>query len=271
MIKPVDTDTPSDSAATASGLPEETPDAMGRQKLPGTIIPTRKNFYRYIGPRPDDGPRGDLADMFWDKTGAKVHKWGHYLPIYDRHFGPFRGRPIRMLEIGVSKGGSLDLWRQYFGPDLVLFGIDIDQDSAAYNGRSGQVRIGSQADPAFLTDVVEEMGGIDLVLDDGSHASPHIRASFEVLFPRLGDGGVYLIEDLHATYKGNKFGGYQSSRSYMTDVKQMIDDMHHWYHDEGQKIDAAAGHLAALHIYDSIVVLEKAAVPTPFHVVRGDG
>ena len=54
-----------------------------------------------------------------------------------------------------------------------------------YDGEASEVRIGSQADPAFLNSVVAEMGGIDVLIDDGGHMASHQRASFDFLFPRL--------------------------------------------------------------------------------------
>lgn len=85
--------------------------------------------YYYDGPRPkDSGDAGQIGELFWNNRGPVVHKWHHYLPIYERYLSPLRSRPIRMLEIGVSKGGSLQLWRKYFGPEAVIFGIDIDPE-----------------------------------------------------------------------------------------------------------------------------------------------
>lgn len=215
--------------------------------------------------------RTGLEGLFWSNEGPIVHKWHHYLPIYERYFAPFRQKSPRFLEIGVSKGGSLSLWRSYFGPDAVIFGIDIDPSCAELNGESGQVRIGSQDDPEFLRKVVEEMGGVDIILDDGSHYSKHIRASLNTLFPLLEDGGVYMVEDLHATYWKTHEGGYQEPNSIIGDIRQMYDDMHHWYHSEGQKIEATADKLAALHLYDSVAVLEKKRVPPPRHSRVGKG
>jgi hypothetical protein len=94
--------------------------------------------------------------------------------LYDRYFSPFRGRKTRFLEIGVNKGGSLQLWRKYFGDDAIIFGININPDCEKLNGLAGQVRIGSQIDRPFLESVIKEMGGVDIVLDDGSHHMQHI-------------------------------------------------------------------------------------------------
>ncbi len=226
--------------------------------------------FAHDGDRPDSaGPTTAMEDLFWSNDGPLVHKWHHYLPIYDRYLAPWRGRPVRMLEIGVSRGGSLEMWRRYLGPQAILFGIDIDPACAKFDGQAAQVRIGSQDDSQFLKTVVAEMGGVDIILDDGSHISRHIRASLDTLYPLLSEGGIYLVEDLHACFWQNYGGGYRRPGSFIEAVKTMIDDMHHWYHDQGQRTAATAGHLGAVHVYDSIVVLEKTAVAPPRHSRRG--
>lgn len=209
--------------------------------------------------------RPGIEGLFWSHEGPVVHKWHHYLPIYERHFAGYRDTRPRFLEIGVSRGGSIDLWREYFGPEAVIFGIDVDPACARLDGRSGSVRIGSQDDRGFLESVVGEISGLDIVLDDGSHYSRHIRASLQFLFPLLSDGGLYVVEDLHATYWPSHEGGYRTPGSFMNDITQMYDDMHHWYHDRGQKVAATADHLAAIHLYDSVAVFEKRLVERPRH------
>ena len=220
--------------------------------------------------RPDSvGPVSEIEDLFWSNTGSIVHKWHHYLPIYDLYFKRFVGTAVKMLEIGVSKGGSLRLWRNYLGADAIIFGIDIDPGCAVYDGQDASVRIGSQADVEFLRRVVAEMGGVDLILDDGSHVGRHILASLDTLFPLLSENGLYMIEDLHTAYWRKYDGGRFSPNNFMKVVKQWVDDIHHWYHPHGQSIAATAGKLGALHIYDSIVVLEKVTTKAPRHTRVG--
>ncbi len=231
---------------------------------------TSSSAYRYTGDPPSDADMsGDLERWFWANEGALVHKWLHYFPVYERYFTPWRDKPLKFLEIGVSQGGSLDMWRSYFGPDAVIYGIDIDPACARFDGRSGQVRIGSQDDAGFLASVVDEMGGIDLVLDDGSHDSVHIRKSLDTLFPSLADGGVYMIEDLHAAYWARFSGGYRKRGSFLEVTKTLIDDMHHWYHGHGQVIGTTRDQLDAIHVHDSIVVLDKVRQVTPSNAKRG--
>ena len=211
------------------------------------------------------GYDGDMSRLFAENQGPVVHKWHHYIPIYDRYFGAWRGKPLRFLEIGVSQGGSLQMWRNYFGPQAIIFGIDVNPACAQYDGQAGSVRIGSQDDPAFLQSVVAEMGGIDVVLDDGSHRMDHIHLSLEALFPHLSTEGLYMIEDLHTAYWPAFGGGYQNKRNFFNVLRQLVDDMHRWYHDRAVNLPALGGEVSAVHIHDSIVVLEKARGHAPVH------
>lgn len=211
------------------------------------------------------GFNGDLLRIFAGNRGEVVHKWHHYIPIYDRYFAKFRSQPVRFLEIGVSKGGSLRMWREYFGPEAVLYGIDIDPACAQFDGKAGKVRIGSQDDPAFLAGVVDEMGGVDVVLDDGSHVMAHVRASLAVLFPRLSIGGVYMIEDMHTAFWRAFGGGFRWPRNIFHDMRRIIDDMHRPYHGHADRMPGIGPLVSGLHVHDSIIVLEKDPVFAPVH------
>lgn len=209
------------------------------------------------------GHDSKLLDLFVNNKGRLVHKWHHYIPLYDRYFSPFRAKKIRFLEIGVSHGGSLQMWRKYFGDEAVIFGIDINPECRKFDGEAGKVRIGSQADRVFLDSVVKEMGGVDIVLDDGSHQMDHLAATLEYLFPHLNDGGIYMIEDLHTAYWKKFGGGYASSRNFFRVVMESVHDMHHWYHTKGLKRAAVGKGCSGIHIHDSIVVLEKSRIYEP--------
>lgn len=211
------------------------------------------------------GFSGDLSDIYADNKGSVVHKWHHYLPIYDRYFSKYRGSPVRFLEIGVFKGGSLSMWRKYFGPDAIIYGIDVDESCRAYDGVNGNVRIGSQDDPDFLASVINEMGGVDIILDDGSHRMWHIKKSLEVLFPMLSMKGLYMIEDLHTAYWLTYGGGLRSRYNFYVYLRGLIDDLHRWYHPGSIKHKATADSLSSIHVHDSVVVLEKNGTHAPTH------
>jgi hypothetical protein len=247
------------------------------RRLGYRISPGIEKFAGKLADVPDsERQKTDLHRIFYENDGPVVHKWRHYLEIYDRHLAAFRTRavgdpPLRLLEIGVSEGGSLRLWRKYFGDEAIIFGIDVNPKCAVFDRQHGCVRIGSQSDPAFLKSVVAEMGGLDVVIDDGSHAAPHQKISFETLFPQLSAHGVYICEDLHTSYwPGTYGGGYRRSSAFIEFSKNIIDDINADYHRHEQGLANASRLIDGIHFYNSMVVIEKKPQESPMHVVSGN-
>jgi cephalosporin hydroxylase len=215
-----------------------------------------------------DRASSDLGRIFFAHQGRPITKWVDYIDLYDRHFSRFRGTEVRLLEIGVFNGGSLEIWREYFGPHAQIVGIDITPECADRVDPPNRVRIGSQDDAAFLQSVVSEMGGVDIVLDDGSHNAGHQMASFKALFPLLSNGGIYAIEDMHTAYwPGDYAGGYQREGTAVELVKQLIDDLHAWFHDRGEAL-APKESIAGVHAYESIVFIDKDKKKRPVAIDR---
>ena len=208
---------------------------------------------------------GDLLKFFTLNKNHAVHKWHHYIPLYDRYFAPFRNQKVKFLEIGVSEGGSLQMWRNYFGNEAIIYGVDINPECEKYNGQAGQVRIGSQDDFAFLESVISEMGGIDIILDDGSHQMAHIPKTLKFLFPKLNFGGIYMIEDLHTSYWRHFGGGYDSKDNFFNLLPSIIHNIHRWYHKRNITNESIIDSCTGIHIHDSILVLEKNIVYAPTH------
>lgn len=141
-----------------------------------------------------------LRELVDTHQGRLLDKWGHYLDIYERHFAKFRNTACRILEIGVSHGGSLQLWKAYFGPKARIVGLDIDPRCLDYEETQIQIYHGDQGDRPFMGAFEETTGPFDIVIDDGSHIDVHQAASFKKLWPKMPPGAVYLIEDCHEHY-----------------------------------------------------------------------
>lgn len=202
--------------------------------------------------------RSDLGRLFQSHKGSFMNKWVHYFDAYSEHFESLRQTPVKLLEIGVSHGGSLELWRQYFGPSATIFGIDKNAACKNVAANYAEVRIGDQSDEEFLGRVVDEMDGLDLVIDDGSHVSRDQMTTFRVLFERLSEGGLYAIEDTHTSYWPSYGGGMGGKGSIISAVKTAIDDMHCEY--SGQRMRFLSGstpNVGSISIYDSLVVITK--------------
>lgn len=204
----------------------------------------------------------ELPRLFFTHQGRALRKKVHYLDIYDRYFSKYRGTGVRVLEIGVCEGGSLDLWRDYFGADATIVGIDVDPDCAMRVDERNCVRIGGQQDADFLRSVVDEMGTPDIVIDDGSHLGSDQCAAFETLFPLLREGGLYVIEDVNTSYWRAYAGGYGKRGTAVDLAKRLIDDLHAWYHHK-PKATIASGWVKALHVYDALILVEKGKAVRP--------
>lgn len=197
------------------------------------------------------------------RAGRVLDKWAHYFPVYSRHFAPFRGRPIKVLEIGIYRGGSLDMWRWYFGDQVTLVGIDIDEDAKAATDPRHTVLIGDQTDADFLRRVAEEHGPFDIVIDDGGHEMQQQIVTAETLFPLVREGGILLVEDTHTSYWDSYQGGRDRAGTFMEWAKKRMDDVN-GFHQPAPIDDVWTGQLDAVHCYDSIVVLDKKTRFAPF-------
>ena len=99
----------------------------------------------------------NLWQDFQTNDKKLIHKWMHYFPIYERHLSSYRNKTITMLEIGVSKGGSLQMWQRFLGPMATLIGIDIDPSCKEHEGDNIFVRIGDQSDKSFLQLIINSL------------------------------------------------------------------------------------------------------------------
>ncbi len=218
----------------------------------------------------DSAGMSPLERVYHGQDGREVTKWRDYLPIYEAELGRFRDRPIRLLEIGVQNGGSLQIWRKYLGAPATIFGIDIDHGCGAFDSADLPVRIGSQSDPQFLRRVVEEMGGLDIVIDDGSHVGADQIASFRTLFPLVSIDGIYIIEDVHTSYWREYDGGVDRDGTVMAFMKDLIDDLHGWYHDrQAMSFTDARQHIGRITFYDSLIAMTRVERTPPQQVAAG--
>src|SRR5271168_3886972 len=102
--------------------------------------------------------RNPLRSFFEERTaGRGIWKWDHYFDIYDRHFSKFRNTDVHVLEIGIYSGGSLDMWRNYFGAGSHIYGVDIEPDCQAYESDGVRILIGDQADRSFWSRVKQQV------------------------------------------------------------------------------------------------------------------
>lgn len=213
-------------------------------------------------------PKNDLERYFFTNQDRIIHKWFHYFEIYERYFSQFRNRPINLLEIGISKGGSLQMWKHYFGPQCKIHGIDIEPSCKAFEEDQIEITIGSQEDRGFWRAYKDNHPKFDIIIDDGGHTMNQQIVTYDEMFSHLNTGGIYLCEDVHTSYWGPDYNGGYKGDNFIEYTKNFIDYLHAWYsQDVPTKYETYNIH--GIHYYDSIVVVEKREKSAPFHTKTG--
>jgi cephalosporin hydroxylase len=122
----------------------------------------------------------------------KCNKPDHFIAEYESLFKD--KQPKRLLEIGIQTGNSLRMWADYF-PDTEIVGLDIVRPNVPMPNNVKMVE-GDQTNRELL----ESLGEFDIIIDDGGHTCFQQQTSFEILFPRLKKGGVYVVEDVETSH-----------------------------------------------------------------------
>lgn len=170
-----------------------------------------------------------LKTLFARHQGKVSDKWSSYLDRYDQLFTPYRDQPIRLLEIGVQNGGSLELWSKLFPYAKKIVGCDIEIACTQLSfDHPNIVVIGANANTDEAEQAISAQSShFDLIIDDGSHQSGDIVCSFVRYFPYLNNGGLYIAEDLHCSYWQEFNGGLFHPYSAIAFFKRLADTINH--------------------------------------------
>ena len=218
----------------------------------------------------------ELIDLYRAHRGKVSDRWSAYLTLYEHVFSSWRNRPLRLLEIGVQNGGSLEIWRRYFPNAKLLVGCDVDLRCAELGFVDPQIRV--VVGDACTDETERRLAACspewDIIIDDGSHQSRHIINAFSRYFPRLSLGGIYVAEDLHCSYWQEFQGGIADPLSSMSFFKRLADlvNYEHWgadftrseylslfsAHYDCSFDERALAHVHALQFYNSQCVVYKA-------------
>lgn len=143
------------------------------------------------------------ADLVTDKDDIRANGQS-YAHIYERYFTPMREKPLVVVELGVSGGGSLHMWRDYFHNAKAVVGVDIDQNCRQHARPQRQVEVMTcSQESQGVVERIKELGGVDIVIDDASHINELTIKSFHTLWPLVHPSGYYCIEDLGLVYAGD--------------------------------------------------------------------
>lgn len=146
-----------------------------------------------------------------------------YFYAYDEIFEKFRGKKITFVEIGVLNGGSLFMWREYFGPQARIIGVEFNPDAKKWKKHGFEIFIGDQSSGKFWDDFFSKVGMVDIILDDGGHTNCQQIVSCIACMPYINNGGMFVTEDTHTSYMF-KFGN-PSKYSFISWAKSIVDNI----------------------------------------------
>lgn len=175
-------------------------------------------------------------------------KHSTYFEVYDYLFNNYRGLPITFVEVGVLGGGSLLMWRDFFGPQARIIGVDLNPEAKELEDDGFEIFIGSQSDSEFWKTFTDAVGPVDILLDDGGHTYEQQIVTTEMMLQNIRDGGLLVVEDTHTSYQDG-FGARR--HSFINYVKRLMDliNFRHWSLKSSRKDHR----VWSIEIFDSIV------------------
>lgn len=221
------------------------------------------------------------GDKSLTELAIKYHcdKWGahYYTPHYDHHFNLFKQKEINLIELGIGGysdpnhgGASLRMWKDYFQSGNI-YGVDIYDKNKIEEKRIRTFQ-GSQTDEVFLKKIVMEIGNPEIIIDDGSHINSDIITSFQILFPLLKIGGIYVIEDVQTSYwpsYGGDSTNLQNKSTAVNFFKSLIDSLNY---QEIIKDSCQPSyfdrHIISIHFYHNIIFIYKGENDEPSNMVK---
>lgn len=222
----------------------------------------------------------DLFSFYLQHRNKKVmHKWSQYFEVYERYLSGIRRTNPTVLEIGVQLGGSLEMWRDYFGPAARIYGMDINPSAQEHQDVATKIYIGDQQDRGFLRSVIQEIGQPDVVIDDGGHTANQQITTFEELYPRLSENGIYIVEDTHTSLWGGKFMDRPDQQSFLQFSFARCAQLMEWtgktenfavlgsedHESLANTVSEFCRATKAISFYDSMVVYERGRRRVPRH------
>ena len=156
----------------------------------------------------------------------KSSMYHNYVKQYDTHLKDLRDKKIRLLEIGVQNGYSIQMWNEYFYNADIIVGMDIDINNSQHL-KSNKIKIiqGDQYNKESLKSINDAYGPFDIIIDDGCHTNSSMDIDFKYLFPLLKNDGYYIIEDLHCCYWNNVSGFGNQGTNFIEYLKGLVDDV----------------------------------------------
>lgn len=209
-----------------------------------------------------------LREIF-DNLERHCGKHSHYFEVYDRHVQKYVGTKPLVVEVGICRGGSAEMWQKYFGDGATIVGIDADPEAFKEEYQTpGCIQLrGDQGSAEFWAEFCEKYPEIDVFIDDGGHHMTQQITTLIEVWESIKPGGIYICEDTHTSYWAEYGGGLRRPQSFMEYSKKIIDVLNSLHVRDADKTQDEKifqeyfQDIASMHFYDSMVIIEKGPRP----------
>lgn len=141
--------------------------------------------------------------------------------FYESAFKPYKNKKISILEIGISLGASLKLWKEYFKNSVNIIGIDNREHVMLeqYKNIDGVIYY---FEDAYNPDIIKKLPKLDIIIDDGHHELGTQIKAMEIYLPLLKKGGIYVIEDIQQQLYPNCY------EKFLNAIPEEFKETHQW-------------------------------------------
>ena len=172
-----------------------------------------------------------LKTLYENHSGKVSQKWSIYFDAYEEKLSKYKEYPIKLFEIGIENGGSLEIYSKYFPKAELILGCDKNKNCVNLKYKEPNIKtiIGDVNNEKIKNEIIK-YSKFDIIIDDGSHGSIDTVSAFCNYFNYLKDGGLFIIEDLHCSYWEKWGGGIFYPVSSINFFKKLIDiiNYEHW-------------------------------------------
>ncbi len=189
----------------------------------------------------------------FNKSKKYSIKWSSYFQVYEKIFSRYRNKKIKFVEIGVANGGSLFMWKKYFGNKAKIIGIDLNPKAKKLEKNGFKIYIGNQSDKKFWENFYKKEGKVDLILDDGGHKNLQQISTVHHSLPYIKDGGKIVIEDTGTSYVKKEFNN-PSRYSFINFAKNVVDAIHRRSPLLKKELNFYSKKIFLVEFFESIVV-----------------
>jgi len=185
-------------------------------------------------------------------------KWNNYFEIYENLFKRFKNKKITLVEVGIGNGGSLFMWRNYFGKKAKIIGIELNPEAKKLELNGFQIHIGDQSNPNFWKNFYKKVGKVDILIDDGGHTNLQQITTLMESLNYIKHNGMIIVEDTHTSFMKDKGFKNPSKFSFINFTFQIIETLHRRNPMIKKKLNYLSRIVNSIEYFDSITVINIA-------------